>query len=306
MNQIVGLIRGALSALALALILGAAHQGMAQQSCIDDTSPTDGRVFPAARCGLDFTVAVPQQCPAGGCGLIVDVHGFAMSADIQDRNTDLRRLGRANGFVVAQPTAAQGNGNLPSFAAAADSRTIRAFMEEALETFDLNPSKLHIGGFSQGAGISFRFVCENADLIASAAPIAGGGGGCFNQGPPVPVLQTNGTRDEFANFQLASRTRDAIVAGMGLALSDGVVISSGPGITQTRFMNSRGQVFEFIQHEFIGASAGAGHCFPGSFETSTAGTSGPGLTRFRFACDDDASIRIGEAQIQFYLDNPKR
>ena len=303
------LARGSCMVGALAALVGGAQQGSAQD-CIQDGSSTGTgvRVFPAARCGLDFTVSVPDSCADGGCGLILDVHGFAMDAGIQDRNTGLRELGRQNGFVVAQPTArVSGGQGLPSFAGAADADRIRAFAEEAIEAFRLDPAKIHIGGFSQGAGISFDFVCRNADLIASAAPIAGGGtnANCFQDGPPVPILQTNGTSDEFANFAAASRTRDSIVQGMGLQLSDGVVIASGPGITQTRFMNAEGEVYEFIQHEFVGASAGVGHCFPGSFERERI-VQGPGLGNLRFACEDDASIRIGEAQIKFYIENPKR
>jgi pimeloyl-ACP methyl ester carboxylesterase len=301
-------VRGALALGALALLVGA-RGALAQQACIQeqDTSPTgmQARVLPAARCGLNFSIAVPDpaRCPAGGCGLILDAHGFAMSADIQDRNTNLRRLGNDNGFVVAQPTAA---GATPSFNPAVDGPRIRAFMEQAIQAFGLNPNKIHMGGFSQGAGLSFDFVCQNSDLIASAAPIAGASRmNCFQDGPPVPVLQTNGVNDGLASFQRASATRDQILAGMGLQLSDGVPIAGGTGITQTRFMNARGQVFEFIQHDFVGASVGAGHCFPGSFETELTGME-PGAFDLRFACEDDQSLRIGEAQVKFYIENPRR
>jgi polyhydroxybutyrate depolymerase len=273
-------------------------------ACIDNTAP-GVRVFPAARCGLDFTVSIPATCPAGGCGLIFDVHGFSMDANIQDRNTNLRRLGNQAGFVVAQPTAPVSGGR-PSFSTQRDAGRIATFARQAITAFSLNSGRIHIGGFSQGGAITFFSICNHADLYASAAPIAAAGGaGCFQNGPPIPFLQINGTMDQFANFQAASSTRSQVLAGMGLTLASGTVLRSFPGITQTRFQNARGQLFEFIQHDFVGASAGGGHCFPGSFET-TLGNVGPGAGTLRFACNDQRQLRIGEAIVQFYQANPKR
>jgi polyhydroxybutyrate depolymerase len=273
--------------------------------CIDSTAP-GVRVLPAARCNLDITISVPPSCPAGGCGLIVDVHGFAMDANIQDRNTNLRRLGNQAGFVVAQPTAPIAASGLPSFSTQRDAGVLAIFARQAILAFGLNPSRIHIGGFSQGGAITFFSICNHADLYASAAPIAAGGGaGCFQNGPPIPFLQTNGVNDQFANFEGASATRSQVVAGMGLTLEGGMSLRSFPGITQTRFQNARGQLYEFIQHDFVGASAGAGHCFPGSFET-TLGMVGPGVGALRFACTDAQQLRIGEAIVQFYQANPKR
>jgi hypothetical protein len=111
--------------------------------------------------------------------------------------------------------------------------------------------------------------------------------------------------DGFANFQNASNTRNQVVAGMGFAVANGVLVRSFTGISQTRFQNARGQLYEFIQHTFVGASAGAGHCFRGSFET-TLGVVRPGAGTLRFACTDQEQLRIGEAIVQFYQANPKR
>jgi poly(3-hydroxybutyrate) depolymerase len=291
----------ALAALGTAACEPAAPGG----ACIDNTAP-GVRTFPASRCGLDFTVSIPATCPAGGCGLIFDVHGFAMDGNIQDRNTNLRRLGNQAGFIVAQPTAPVAGQGLPSFSTQRDANTIAAFAIGALGPLRVNRNRIHIGGFSQGGAITFFSICNHADLYASAAPIAAAGGnGCFQNGPPIPFLQTNGTMDQFANFQAASTTRSQVIAGMGLTAASGTPLQSFPGISQTRFQNARGQIYEFIEHTFIGASAGAGHCFPGSFETTLAMV-GPGLGTLRFACTDQQQLRIGEAIVQFYQANPKR
>lgn len=270
-------------------------------NCITDTSPGT-RTFTQANCGLDITVAVPAMCPATGCGLVIDAHGFAMSAFIQDRNTNLRRLGNSLGFVVAQPTARVGGQGLPSFNIAQDAERLADFALEAIDAFDLDARRIHMTGFSQGAGMTDTNTCNHPEIFASNAPIAGRGPNCAG-GLPIPVLQTNGTRDEFANFAGASATRSAIIAAKGMTLAQGQVVQSFPGITQTRFAGP-GPVYEFIEHNFIGASAGAGHCFPGSFETMLGGPP-PGVPELRFACDDPLQLRFSVEVLRFFLANPK-
>ena len=61
--------------------------------------------FPERRIG--YTLAVPEHCAlaGGGCGVIMDVHGFTMSADEQEICDDMRVRGNAAGFIVLQPSA---------------------------------------------------------------------------------------------------------------------------------------------------------------------------------------------------------
>ena len=61
--------------------------------------------FPERRIG--YTLAVPEHCAlaGGGCGVIMDVHGFTMSAEEQEICDDMRVRGNAAGFIVLQPSA---------------------------------------------------------------------------------------------------------------------------------------------------------------------------------------------------------
>ena len=90
---------------------GAANGGSASggsaaggaSGCIDDVSATERRVV---SCGpLTYDVAIPEACPAQGCGLIFDVHGLTMSGEMQEANTGLAQRGREAGYVVVQPNA---------------------------------------------------------------------------------------------------------------------------------------------------------------------------------------------------------
>ena len=99
--------------------------------CITDTS-AGSRVFTCD--GFKYDVTVPDACAAGGCGLVLDVHGATMSGKMEDANTDMRALGAKYGYVVVQPNA---NPAPPSSSwnPAADDPKVFAFFQDALAAF---------------------------------------------------------------------------------------------------------------------------------------------------------------------------
>ena len=40
--------------------------------------------------------------PGGSCGLIVDIHGWNMDGDMQDKNSRMREQGAKHNFAVLQ------------------------------------------------------------------------------------------------------------------------------------------------------------------------------------------------------------
>jgi poly(3-hydroxybutyrate) depolymerase len=306
---------------ALAALAGSGIASAQDSGCIRDTAPGE-RTLPADQCGgLEFTVSIPDACAAapGSCGLIADFHGIALNQQVQERNTNLRRLGResAQKFVVVTPSAAT-VGILNRFQAQ-DPDRIRAVLVEAIEKLGLDRNRVHVSGFSQGGGVAFEFICRFADLVTSAAAIAPAGVAmpalepdCFASNRTALML-TQGSRDELVDPMQTQRTVDRILAAMGVARSDGVVIKQAMDITVTRFMGRTDQgprELRLVEHGFIGAEVGAGHCFPGSFERPEDRVRGPGLAGMaadvKVACDDAGMIRIGEETIAFFTDNPRQ
>jgi len=91
-------ILAVLSALLLALPLNGAHGSAAPDACIADVSPTLPGQPRSVGCeggSIDFSISVPTQCPAGGCGMIIDGPGFRVSAEQVNENTGLRERARA-------------------------------------------------------------------------------------------------------------------------------------------------------------------------------------------------------------------
>jgi predicted esterase len=327
-------LRPALIAAALGLGIPLVPGLAAAQDCLADVSTTgDGfRNFSPSSCrGLVVRISIPERCAENGdeCGLITALDGLTVTNEITARNDDLERIGREQGFVVLRAqgpiSPLLGVGGAPALRPQ-DTNNIIELMQEARSKLAIDPDRLHIAGFSQGAGVALQIACRRPDMIASVAAIAPAGAvpGCGTTGLPVRgVFFTQSSRDQLVPAPLTRTTVNALVRGMGLTEDDGRVIERGAqGATITRFTSPEGDVLEFFEHNFGGATFGDGHCYPGSFEgpqrlanvtmAELVRLAGMGLTNadvdddFQFGCDDDDVIRIGERMARFFEDNLRR
>lgn len=259
--------------------------------------------------GLVFTISVPEPCLKRACGLIVDIHGLTCSADVEEKNTHLRAIGREHGFIVVQP-----NANPPpplsSWNQGTDDEKIRAFLDQAIAAWHVDRDRVHVTGFSQGGFMTWRFVCRYADFLASAAPAAGcsdygGQKGCAFLGletpaMEIPILYLHGRKDGLIAFSCAERQRDAVVSTWDMALVS--TVSSDADHAWYRYVNANGTVFEFIVHDWEASSDFLkGHCIPGSDDLKATE---PGQL-FGYACVGETAVNWGEAVVRFFLDHPR-
>jgi poly(3-hydroxybutyrate) depolymerase len=238
-----------------------------------DPDPDAGRTFacgPTATAGhqtfdcpegVTADVEISAACLAGGCGLIVDVHGYSMNADQQDGHTRMRALAPARGYVVVQPTAP---GSIPSWGTGEHDDVVWELAEATIATLDIDPDRVHFTGFSQGGMMSFRQLCAHADRLASIAPHAGGG--CFaGQEPSVerPILYVHGHDDPIVSWDLvAVPQREAILDAWDFGAPE--TIGDGAQFLARRWVSAAGTVFEMIEHDYsTGDVILAGHCLPG-------------------------------------------
>jgi hypothetical protein len=142
-------------------------------------------------------------------------------------------------------------------------------------------------------------------VLASVAPAGFGNGSdqCFSQGAapssPRPILFMHGTADALVPFASAQSSRDAVIAAQSMTESG--VVEMDDAHLWTRYENSAGAVFEFIEHDYQGASLLGGHCYPGSTDPGGA----PGQL-FSFACDPPNAFTWGDAVIAFFIAHPRR
>jgi polyhydroxybutyrate depolymerase len=288
----------------------------------DPCLPGPGAGHRAYTCnGITFDVDVPAPCVAGGCGVILDVHGLTMSGPMEDANDGMRARGGAAGFVVIQPSA---NPAPPQASwGASDEPKVYDFLTRAIAVYAIDPDRVHMTGFSQGGFMTWRFLCSHAELFASVAPAAAASNCAVignPAGPPacsftgaevpsrkLPILYMHGRADHnYIPFSCAQPQVDAIVSAWGLT-SNGVVASS-PTFTRTRWSDGAGTVVEFLAHDysssaqvpFVSASELQGHCFPGSTDPGTQ----PGQL-FPFRCDQPASFVWGAEVVSFFVAHPR-
>src|SRR5262249_27489754 len=117
-----------------------------------------------------------------GCGLIIELHGDTGTGLFMDMHTNLRALGKQNGYVVVAPTGPPFGGGLPgsTWKQAQDTPLINITNLFA-SVFRVNTNKIHLTGFSRGGFATWRLYCDHADLWASVAPAAGGDGVAFGE-----------------------------------------------------------------------------------------------------------------------------
>lgn len=251
--------------------------------------------------GFVYDVTVPAACVAGGCGLVLDVHGLTMSGKMEDDNTNMRALGDKYGYVVVQPNA---NPAPPSsgWNPPGDDAKVFAFLKESIVALKIDPKRVHMTGFSQGGMMTSRFLCQHADVFASMAPAAGTGCSFFGSDAPsreVHVLYMHGTKDALVAFAQGAAQRDAAIAYWKMKQT--AVVESDGSHVWTRYQSPSGTVLEFVQHDYQASSfALKGHCFPGS--TDKGGEPGQ---LFSFACVDAAAFTWGEIAMQFFREHPK-
>jgi pimeloyl-ACP methyl ester carboxylesterase len=271
--------------------------------------------------GFSFDVEVPAACASGGCGVILDVHGLTMSAAMEDANTELRARGGAAGFVVIQPSARPA----PPKASwsEADEPAIYDILTRAITVYAIDPDRVHMTGFSQGGFMTWRFLCNHADLFASVAPAAAasncpvvgnpaGAAACSFTGTEMPsrklpILYMHGRADQnYIPYSCAQPQVDAIVSAWNLT-SQGVV-ASGTGFSRTRWSDGAGTVLELLAHDYssnaqvplVSASKLQGHCFPGSTDPGSQ----PGQL-FPFRCEQPAAFTWGTEVVSFFLAHPR-
>ncbi len=328
-NRVGFLRRCALPGLLLALLLSACSDNSSTNEhrvqttrCITDVSASDRHSFECD--GVAFDVMLTEACIARPCGLIVDVHGFLSNPQQQELRSNLARAAKdKGGYIVVQP------GELsepPSWQPEVHNPVVFEFMQQAIEAYSVDEDRVHFTGFSQGGLMTWQFVCEHPEVIASAAPLSAIEVGCFRSGEgpvrDVPILFISGVEDILIRYfnptaalsvpytlmqvmhdydmvsvdadaysfsprgdlvKNAAGRVDAVAEGVAFEVLDG---SEQAGYLWTRYTATDGTVFEHLRHD-------NGHVYPDNPDSEL------------FPEEPAVWFSIGEAILQFFIDNPK-
>ena len=271
--------------------------------CITDVTPSDHRFS----CGdITYHVMVDEMCTRFACGLIFDIHGAGMSAELLRSNTELHELAPSRGYVVVHPSAAPNGGGTWSFTGSPPQ--LQDFMTRLIRAFHIDESRLHVTGFSMGAAMTFAFLCRDNARLASVAVATGssadqvmtpdGNSKCIDAldaawEPRVPILFVNGIHDPALTSDAARARTDGIVSRLGL--SGGETVAGDGHYTRRHWSGAGGMELDFIEHDYTAAGQLGGHCMPGGREvTATTCTEG------------DISLHWGRLALEWFMSHPRR
>ena len=150
---------------------------------------------------------VPPARPSGRRPLILVLPGAGMTGRDMARYTGYSALADTKGFLVAYPTA---SGSRPFWnvstrrpGAPDDVDYLRHVITALTGSAACgDPVRVGVTGVSNGGGMSALLACRAADLLAAAAPVAGGYSTLPDCRPqrPLPILEIHGLRDEVVPY----------------------------------------------------------------------------------------------------------
>lgn len=277
--------------------------------CIDDVTAGD-HVYTCN--GLRVDARIPARCLQPGCGLILVLHGDTGTGVLMDAHIRMREIGGAAGYIVVAPTGPPfGSGFPGSTWHAEQDAALIAIVELVRDVFRVDAAKLHLTGFSRGSFVTWRLLCDHADLFASVAPSGGGDGTnfgevtCFASGRTpsrkAPILFLMGRTDASVGYGSLVQIRDAAIAVYGATGPQ--TLASDAQYRHDRWTGPGGLVIETFDHAYETVGDGPfgsarGHCIPGS-------TTDPYAQQYAIPCVLPNAFVWGDEVLRFFQAHPK-
>jgi len=274
--------------------------------CIDSVTPGD-HTYTCG--GLRVDARIPAACEAPGCGLILELHGDTGTGLLMDGHTKLRDLGDQHGYIVVAPTGPPFGGLPGSTWHASNDATLVDIVEQFASVYRTDAKKTHVTGFSRGGFVTWRLLCDHADLFASAAPGGAGDGAnfgeptCFSDGRRpsrhIPFVLLMGQTDASVGYGTMVQIRDAAVSEYG-------ALGPTPIDQDSTYVHDRwtvsDSVIETFDHAYKTVDPGPfsdaeGHCIPGS-------TTDPQAPQYAIPCKPPNSFVWGEQVMAFFMAHP--
>ena len=181
-------------------------------SCRGKTAQPLDAVWTLTHGGLprSIRVHVPASYdPTVATPVVLDFHGYTMSAQSQEDMTRLPAKADSAGFIAVH---ADGTGTPRGWNAGAccgtpattnldDVGFALALLDELETRLCVDARRVYATGFSNGGFLSHRLACEAADRFAAIAPVSGvmGIDTCMPS-RPVPVMHFHGTADTIVPY----------------------------------------------------------------------------------------------------------
>lgn len=205
--------RKTITALTLIALAGACSSGDGADSSSSSSSGSGGAGGSASNVtvmGRTTPVHLPDGYDASKpAPLLVMLHGYSVTAYLEELFLGFTGTTAANGFIYATPEGTLDTKGNPFWNATEaccnffgstvdDSAYLSALIEEIATKYAVDRKRVYLFGHSNGGFMAYRMACEHADQIAAVASLAGAmwlDPSVCKPTSPVAVLQSHGTED---------------------------------------------------------------------------------------------------------------
>ncbi len=137
----------------------------------------------------------------GPLPVVISMHGYSSSVEVQVQLTGLGPFGDTAGFVTVTPQITRDVPRWVLTPRGPDVAFIGAVLDDVAATTCVDTSRVYVAGMSNGAMMTSRLACDLSDRVAAFAMVTGllDPPEC-TPGRPVPVLAIHGTADPFVPY----------------------------------------------------------------------------------------------------------
>jgi polyhydroxybutyrate depolymerase len=175
-----------------------------------DTAPSVDPTTAALVEARPVDVIVPDGLSDEPAPLVVVLHGYSGTADVQQQYFRFQEEAAARGAILAYPDGTTNQRDLQFWNATEaccnffgadvdDVAYLSAVVDHVRSLHAVDPQRIYLTGHSNGGFMSYRMACERADLFAAVVSLAGATyvdpDDCAPS-EPVSIAQVHGTLDE--------------------------------------------------------------------------------------------------------------
>jgi poly(3-hydroxybutyrate) depolymerase len=175
--------------------------------------------------GRAYRLYVPKNLRSGKVPLLLALHGGYGNSEYFEHFLGMNKVADRKGFIVAYPNGTEGKiwlmknkrmwnaGNCCGIASRKnidDVEFLADVIRDVTAKYPIDPKKVYITGHSNGAMMSYKFVCERPEMVAAMVSVSGQltADRC-KSAVGVKVLHIHGNNDEHVPYQGGSTIKSA-------------------------------------------------------------------------------------------------
>lgn len=156
-----------------------------------------------------YNVYRPARTTLAAVPLVIAIHGLNMTAEQMQQVTHFDVEAERQGFIVIFPQGYGKSWNVDAVGCCGEAARLRiddgSFLNDvitkATKDYLVDPKRIFVTGFSNGAFMSYDMACRYPTRIAAIGPVSGYDFNRCSPKTPVSVIHLHGLADQIAPYQ---------------------------------------------------------------------------------------------------------